>query len=351
MKKLGLWWCLVTGVLAVNAQITISSADMPGAGDTLRYSINFSPNSFRYDTTGAGITWDFSDLTPQSQGLYEYKFGLFINPVYSAFFGFNSFGLKIADQINLGVVQFTDVYNFYRTTSSAFRAEGFGLEINNIPVPADYTDPDKVYQFPLTFGDRDSSTYRLAFSPDNNTHFVRKGYRINDVDGYGTVITPYGTFDCLRLKVLVKQTDSLGNNNIPFPVEITQTTINYVWLAKGQHAPIVEVQGAILPFNGNYNATQLRYRDAYRNLNPNGIAQVDDNSAKVYPNPATDFFSLEGVQGEHPLAVYDSQGRVVLHRIVSGEESVNISSLLSGVYFIQIGEGFGRTTHRLLKVN
>jgi hypothetical protein len=134
-----------------NGQIAISSSDMPQAGDTLRYSTNFSPNDFLYDTTGAGITWDFSALTPQGQGLYEYKFGLLINPVYSAFFGFNAFGLKIAEQINLGVVQFNDIYNFYRTSSSAFRAEGFGLEVNNIPVPADYTEPDKVYQFPLEY--------------------------------------------------------------------------------------------------------------------------------------------------------------------------------------------------------
>ena len=84
MKYILLCGWVIVGFL-VNAQITITSADMSEAGDTLRYSTNFSPENFPYDTTGAGITWDFSNLTPQTQGLYEYKFGLFINPVYSGF--------------------------------------------------------------------------------------------------------------------------------------------------------------------------------------------------------------------------------------------------------------------------
>ena len=349
MKYILLCGWVIVGFL-VNAQITITSSDMPEAGDTLRYSTNFSPENFPYDTTGAGITWDFSNLTPQTQGLYEYKFGLFINPVYSGFFGFNSFGLKIADQINLGVIQFDNIYNFYRTTSTAFRAEGFGLEISNVPVPADYTEPDKVYQFPLEYNDRDSSTYRLAFSPDNNTHFVRKGYRVNEVDGYGTVITPHGTFDCLRIKVLVRQTDSIGNNNIPFPLEVTQTTINYVWLAKGERAPIVEVQGSISPFNGNYNATQLRYRDTYRNLNPNAVEEVDFSRITLFPNPTVDAFAVEGISKPELLTIFDLQGKLVVQKQVVNSETISIAHLNSGVYFVQIGEGNKSATYRLLKL-
>lgn len=349
MKNM-LWCGLMLSVFIANAQITITSADMPAAGDTLRYSTNFSPQDYPYDTTGAGITWDFSNLTPQSQGLYEYKFGLFINPVYSAFFGFNSFGLKIADQINLGVIQFDNIYNFYRTTSTAFRAEGFGLEISNVPVPADYSEPDKVYQFPLNYGDRDSSIFRLAFSPDNNTHFVRKGYRINEVDGYGTVITPHGTFDCLRIKVLVKQTDSIGNNNIPFPIEVTQTTINYVWLAKGEHAPIVEVQGTILPFNGSYNASQLRYRDTYRNLNPNAIAEFEFSKIKLFPNPTANAFVIDGINQNQLLTIFDLQGKALLEQRVENAELIDIAQLNSGVYYVQISDDNKRTTYRLVKL-
>lgn len=349
MKYILLWVLVVFG-FSVNAQITITSSDMPKAGDTLRYSTNFSPNSFPYDTTGAGIIWDFSDLVPESQGLYEYRFGLFINPVYSAFFGFNSFGLKIADQINLGVIQFDNIYNFFRTNSSSFRTEGFGLEISNVPVPADYSEADKIYQFPLQYSNRDSSTYRLAFSPDSNTRFVRKGYRINEVDGYGTVITPHGTFNCLRIKVLVKQTDSIGNNNIPFPLEVTQTTVNYVWLANGEHAPIVEVQGTVLPFNGNYNATQLRYRDTYRNLNPSAISTVDTSSIKIFPNPTVEAFIVQGINGTQEMVVSDMQGKAIIHQRVVDGEAVSITDLSPGVYFVQIGEGNQVTTQRLMKL-
>ena len=76
------------------AQITIANSNMPSANDTIRYS-NVSPTAaVNYDTTGAGITWDFSNLTPLNQGLFEYKSAAAVNFTYGLFFGFGSYGLK-----------------------------------------------------------------------------------------------------------------------------------------------------------------------------------------------------------------------------------------------------------------
>ena len=51
----------------LNAQIVISSADMPTAGDSIIVS-NASVTGFSDSLlTGANFTWDYSSLTPSSQ--------------------------------------------------------------------------------------------------------------------------------------------------------------------------------------------------------------------------------------------------------------------------------------------
>jgi hypothetical protein len=123
-----------------------------------------------------------------------------------------------------------------------------------------------------------------------------------------------------------------------------------VWLAKGEHAPIVEVQGTVLPFNGNYNATQLRYRDTYRNLNPNALEEVDFSRITLFPNPTIDAFAVEGISKPELLTIFDLQGKLVVQKQVMNSETISIAHLNSGVYFVQIGEGNKSATYRLLKL-
>lgn len=347
MKHYLLLSTLLSGAIIAHSQITITNGDMPKAGDSIRYSIDFLPDNVPYDTSGTGITWDFSLLEPQSQGVYEYKFGLFINPVYSGFFGLTSFGLKISDQINLGVVRFDDVYNFYKTTSSAFNAEGFGVEINGVPVPADYSVADKVYQFPLKYGDYDSSNFRLKFKPTPDISFVRKGTRYNEVEGYGTVITPYGSFECLKVKVTVKQTDSIATSQVPFPVQNTQTTINYVWLSKQEKIPIVEVFGNVIPFVG-YQVTQLRYRDKYRELRPTAVDEIEGESLSLFPNPFNSSLNVR-LNESADISIWDVSGNCVWQQRQFNGGAINTTLFLSGLYVVKIENAHTRKVLRIVK--
>ena len=71
--------CFVLAILLVSlhgltAQITITSASMPAANDTIRYS-TASPSGIgtSWKTKGGNQTWDFSTLTSTGQALNEYK--------------------------------------------------------------------------------------------------------------------------------------------------------------------------------------------------------------------------------------------------------------------------------------
>ncbi|MBU3662172.1 MAG: T9SS type A sorting domain-containing protein [Bacteroidetes bacterium] len=86
---------------------------------------------------------------------------------------------------------------------------------------------------------------------------VQTGTRRTEVDGWGTIITPYGTFECLRVKSEVDGVDSisLGATGIPIPNSRTE----YYWFGKNQDFPLMEVV-----LNNFTQQTTIRYKDRYR---------------------------------------------------------------------------------------
>ena len=64
MKKLLFSLFLLISALFLNAQITITSADLPSGGDTLRYSLVNTTDTLitkNYKKTGINYTWDFQN--------------------------------------------------------------------------------------------------------------------------------------------------------------------------------------------------------------------------------------------------------------------------------------------------
>ena len=63
---------------------------------------------------------------------------------------------------------------------------------------------------------------------------------------------------------------------------------------------------------------------------------------KVYPNPVRDVLNMELPESDGAnwtLRLYNAVGNLVLSRTVVAGESVNVSSLASGVYFLQLSNG------------
>lgn len=245
----------------VSAQITIGTSHMPKSNDTLRYSEAALTSSVDYRKSGASQTWDFRSLTPTGQGLYEYKSAIQVNPAY-LFWGLTTYGLKVADSIGFGTFQIRNVYDFYRNSASKFTAEGRGLTFSGFPIPSDYSDPDEIYQFPLEFGDRDSSRFKVRFQLSTFFTLVQEGYRINEVIGWGTVRTPYGDFNCLQVKTRIVEVDTVITSFGRIPVPRTQ--VQYKFLSTSERMPVFEASGTEVA--GNFTPQFLRYRDQYRGL-------------------------------------------------------------------------------------
>jgi PKD repeat protein len=257
--------------LTVSAQITITNSHMPNIGDTLRYSTAATSGKTPLTKTGANQTWDFTDLTPISQGLDEYVRSS--RTPYILNFGFSALGLKLADTLGAADFQLKNMYNFYKNSSSSFTDVGLGFQFSTFPLPqaGKHSDPDEIYTFPLKYQDKDTTTFKvkvpitLGIVPLGN--FYRSGTRINIVDGWGTISTPYKKdVPCIRVKSIVTEFDSISISTLNLNFGIENSRVEYKWLSTTEAIPMLLVTGPEIA--GNFIASDVRYRDDSRVIGP-----------------------------------------------------------------------------------
>ena len=358
MKK-GLLIIVACISISLKSQISITSNNMPISGDVAWYT-NASLNSVGdYTTTGANHTWDFSSLDSLNEGLREFK-AISNTPygMYSFILGFTAYGELATDTVpiptipipGVPVISITDIYNFYSKTSTKFIAEGLGVKINGIGVPNTFSNEDELYFFPLNYSDRDSSTFR--FSTISNTiipfQYIKQGHRITEVDGWGTVTTPYGTEQCIRVVTTQYSIDTF-KGTITLPVIGTQPFAfgfpNYVrsyqWLTLGEKIPYFEVTGNII--TGNFNATQAKYRDDA----PNFVSikeEVQQLALSVFPNPSTNQLTIITPKNGNSIKaeLVDLQGKTVFSKDLNNNSNIanqhilDVNSLAKGIYILNL---------------
>ena len=111
--------------------------------------------------------------------------------------------------------------------------------------------------------------------------------RTDTVDGWGTLITPYGTFNSIRVKSVINEKDSM-HIDMPFPFGFSiqrAVVTEYKWLATGQGIPLLQINTS-----GN-TVTQIIYRDSLRvtplSVNNDSRNILDGNDLTIFPNPSS----------------------------------------------------------------
>lgn len=336
---------LVT-VLGTHAQITITSSDMPSVGDTLRVSIAQGTANVDHTLSGTNYLWDFSALTPVAQDLYKFNAPTAIPFNFLATYGLLN---PTPDSIPfLGVIP-SNFMDYFKNSSSSYRQVGSSFEyapLGNFSVPILYSAADHVYDFPLNLNDIDTSNSEFSFGISGTFYLKEWRTRVNTVDGWGTLITPFGTFQSLRLRSVVEARDSIsldstGNNSFVFN---RPTTVQYKWLVNGGGVPYLQVDATV---TGNTEiVNSVTYRDSMRdNVFQVGILdpQRSNASLTVFPNPTSNmlFVSANMPSGsETVVRVVDVTGRVLLQQhnsnLSNNIVAFDCSQLAGGVYFLQL---------------
>ncbi|MEZ5016270.1 MAG: T9SS type A sorting domain-containing protein [Flavipsychrobacter sp.] len=342
MKQLLLLICLGFSLSAV-AQISIDASDMPVAGDTLRYSTaNVVGASINLNDTGTNKTWNFSSLTPVAQAVDAYKTALQVNPLY-VLISLQAYGYKIGDTLPIPSgtlpISVKDLYSFFskKSSPSRFVAEAFAANISGLPTAFNYSDEDEWYYFPLQYGNTNNSTFDLKMQLASIASFQQKGTRKTKVDGWGTIITPFYTTptNCIRIRSEIDEVDSVKISIAP-AFGLPRKTIDYKWLAKGEHYPAMWVTTTVV--GGTETITAIRYRDKYRPLSVANIGS-DIMVLKAYPNPAADIVTIDLPKEwtNYQIACFDMQSKLVAQSVNANR--IDISNWAAGVYMARVISG------------
>lgn len=335
-------------------QITITSADFPQGGDT---TITSTTDDFNIDiaTTGANSMWDFSNLNVSTQKIdtfydvseantiFQFVFNNgFTNPDYEStyFTPWNDVDFSMADQVGLSI---ENPILFKKIASDKVENTGFGLVANGIPIPASSDTIDMEYQLPLNYSDiwTSNSYTNLDLNPAFDGIFRRYQQRNSVVDGWGQIMTPYGTFDALRVRSVIDSQDSVyvsfggfGGQWIELP---TPTTIEYTWLANGQKSPVFKV--TTQDVGGTETITNVEFKDLKRDF---ASLQSSAVELTIYPNPTTTTINVMADQTILSCSLYALDGKLLQEiQPKKSQTSLDVSQLENGNYILHIkGDSF-----------
>jgi hypothetical protein len=330
----------------VEAQITIVKDDVAAANDTIRISRPANLDDFDYLVTDTNYLWDFSMLEMNSQTIKEYYTVFETGTIYGVYFNdlpFNPNRANMAGDAELSLpalITSSESYSFYDRNNNVFKQVGIGSTLNGIQTPFRFQDDDEIYTFPMVYGNMDTSTAKYNFEIPNLVNYTYSHTRINEVDGWGTIILPIDSFEVIRLKSTLRIRDSIYIDSLNFgfgfnrPIE-TQ----YIWLAKDRKIPVLQINTRRGGGNNVFISSSF-YQDKEP---PNAIFEkIKIEEILVYPNPVKNSFVVKGNNGLwQKINLIDNTGKLIslnAEKINAEEVKIDISKykLSSGWYILSL---------------
>ncbi|MEO6834232.1 MAG: T9SS type A sorting domain-containing protein [Chitinophagaceae bacterium] len=292
MKQTFILFCarvLTTGALA---KPTITGGNVPPVGYSK--SLSTGPATIVPDAIGGpNVIWDFSSLNLPTIGtmtVIDPATGPFISQFPTTNFAFQ-FNLTTGQKLN------------YYYASSTAKLDLLASDVTSSSTGSNtYTNGRSQLDFPIAYLGTTSDTYQKTSGSLQTT--------TNTYDGYGTLKTPYGTYNNV---VRIKQV----NSAFPNP--------DYMWF---QTNPLLNIFG----YNSNNNS-YFSYDGG-----TTSVSGFTPNPAfiTVQPNPVKNkgILLIEGIVGKGDLRIYSALGQLVKHTTISTSTvPLDVATWATGVYF------------------
>jgi hypothetical protein len=199
-------------------------------------------------------------------------------------------------------------YNYYASTSAQLEVLGEQFP-SSCSGGITYTSPKTVLQFPFNYTNSFTDTY----STGTGTGTVTTTY-----DGYGTLITPSGTY-----------------TNVTRVTFTDGGSITYEWFDTGAWGhPLAMIVGSSTIFFTNPSV---------------GIKEQPTKNIALSPNPSEGLFTLSNLPYEKmDMQVMAADGRIVFAGAVLNNSSVDLQYLPAGIYCLSLRSGQEMLTTRLV---
>ncbi len=333
------------------AQIQLTSADVAGAYRII-YQANDTTPTISIGNAGASQSWDFSDLHLQTRDTLNFlPYSYMPNPKFST--------------ANLIVKQgWQNNYSYLNLTTSSLKSLGNSgavdlgtgpFNINQINTPAEI-----LLNFPTAFNSGFTNNYvqkvktyvgqTVQGVQVDSIRFKSDVLKTQTVDAWGSLISPIGTYNVLRIKETKINYDTIDAYIVVFPpIGLWQNAIStnydsvttYTYWANGLDFPLATV---------NFDITGVMTNVQWMSSLPiNGINEfVAESSVLVYPNPAKDFITIE-IENKKTtqVQVVDITGKsIAIINVTSSKQTLNTSDFSNGVYTYTLIDSNKNTLNR-----
>lgn len=366
----------------LSAQITVTNATFPAAGDTLKYATDLSPSGVAITPPGGPTIWDFNGLNADITSETVFR---------PAAEGSVAASFPTATLVTIGAGGQSETY--YSATANGFFNLGFfGVDpTGGLPVPTTFyfTPPVAERRSPMNFFDinQTGSNLKIAFSLADlgpladslgpiagladSIRIRGVATRLDVVDAHGSLTIPGGTYNALREKRTEYRETRLDIHTFLGWQDITDlllggaggfgeglgtdTVITYLFFSDTEKEIIASVNTG----SDGLVPQQVTYKD---NGVISGTTSLDKlpPSVTVSPNPtvAEAVFELKNfTTGSYFLQVFDANGAVVLNKkiVLQGtySEKIELSAVNNGTCFYRVLDKGGTVlaSGKLLKIN
>ena len=287
MKKALLLGLSVAAALATQAQPVIESANLVPVGFSASLNAAAPVNP---GPAGANQTWDFSATPNSPVGTYSR-----INPADATGNG----TYPTANCVWSIFIGSAAKYEFYNNSPGNMVQLG---EWSSTSTGDNYSaNPKMLFSFPFSFGN--------AVNDPWATTGGSSGTVVRTYDGYGTLITPFGTYQNV---VRVTTTGSASNT---------------VWYNSNPVFPLMQTEAGNTVFMSNIvNAT------------PENQAEM---AVSVFPNPATDVLFIQAPEEVTKVTAINALGQQMQLPVTGSKVAVH--TLTAGVYQLVLSTASGKT--------
>jgi len=334
---------LLTG--NIYAQITVTDTDIIDVGDIIYQATDSIPGTMiTPGNSGTNQTWDFSSLQLMQLDTLE-----IISPLGTPF-------ASVHPTANLCIEDEEFIYIHKSVNGvSIVGVDALPITMALLPLPLNYGMSQSIG--PTTAMD---TAMANMFLPDSLAIFITMGQAQEvdsigvqveiqtdfDVDAYGNVTIPLGTYDALRLKAnqitttnfFAYCTDTLfgtGSGWYPMPSQIFPSEVeiitSYQWWTND---PTVKFALVEMTVDSSGNVEEVLF---LTNLGSTFIQDQLLLDVSVYPIPSTDFLTIELLNDQNAsLKLIDALGKVVLEESFNYTTQLDMSVFAKGIYYLSL---------------
>jgi hypothetical protein len=347
MKKIYLtYFSVFTSLLTVNAQLSLTKAfNEPASGDISRYKQYDSTATFNRQT-GANKVWNYSSVVAStvapSTEIFTTTVGIPNIPPSLASANLASYNGSTFSPIS---------YSMYKLNTSDYELIGSFTGTNSIET---LTNTVIQMSFPFTYGSFFSDAIGGSITSGTTTN-LESGTSNVLGSGTGTVILPGNlTFaNCLQVKS--DFVVSVTTNSPPFVPFVTATITSYSYYHASQKFPIATLTDSkVMAFGQPQNSSELIINGSVIPIGLNEL-KSDGLTFSIFPNPTKERLFIKNDKAlteTTTISVLDINGKILLIETMNANETLNgidVSSLNTGVYVIQLQNKLGVTHKRFIK--